>query len=316
MFRTILILTPFNPDGIGGAETFVKSLIQEASKKHEVILCTLKPRKKTWKGTSLKNLFSVYPLLMFKATLAVLKHRPDIIHAQGLISGLIAGLLKWTICPLTPVYITLLALYEFQKWPRWKLMFVKFTFFWCDKIFVEGENGKENIKWFNQEQKIQIFNHWVDQDRFKPADRLEKDRQGNKIKVLFVGRPIPEKGRHIIEEAERLINQPDKYEFTYVKNVSYEELPAIYQSHDILVVPSLYAEGYVRVVAEGASCGCKVIVSNKGSLPEMVYPWGLVREPISTEFAEAITIGINQPDVRDKFSVKNYEVFGREYEIA
>ncbi len=89
---------------------------------------------------------------------------------------------------------------------------------------------------------------------------------------------------------------------------------------DVIVIPSLYPEGYSRVVIESASCGCAVITSNKGSLPEMVKEFGQSIEPTPIKFAVAIPdkflkdwqeMAFNYAKVN--FSSKNAEVFLNEY---
>jgi glycosyltransferase involved in cell wall biosynthesis len=278
----VLILTPFPPEGVGGAETFVKALIKEASKENEITLCTLKIRHgKPWQGTSLKNMVSVFPKMAVSSFILCCSKSFQIIHAQGLIAGLVAVLLKKIF--RTKAYITLLALYDFDgKGLVSKVS--KFVLNNCDIIFVEGINGKKEVEsLIGSHICIRTFNHWCDQETFKPL----RERPVEKIRVLFIGRPIPEKGKHIIEGAERILNNP-KYEFVYVENMPYEKLPELYQSCHICCCPSLYSEGMTRVVTEAACCGCAVITSNCGSLPEQVAGWGLAIEPTPENFAKAI----------------------------
>ncbi len=336
--RNILILTPFYPPNVGGAETFTEGLVKESSKCHNITVLTFQPFKKksspyeelsnslriyrlpwlikqsgAWSGVSLKNMFSVIPQMAWKSVSLSLKNKYDIIHAQGLLSGLVAVLLK----KLFPckVYITLLALYGFSGQSSLFKNICKFIFSNCDVVFVEGANGKFDVAQVCDFRKIKQFSHWCDQNIFCPPET----RSSNKINVLFVGRPIPEKGRHIIEEAERILNNP-KYQFVYAENISYAVLPKLYQMAHIVVIPSLYPEGYSRVVIESASCGCALITSDKGSLPEMVRGWGIEINPTPQEFAYQIqkvhldTAGKQAYDYAVKnFSPKNAEVFINEY---
>ena len=345
MKKNILILTPFYLPNIGGAETFANELCNEASKWNHVTVLTFQPLKQTaknceeyyykegflkvyrmkwlikqsqsWKGVGLKNALSVMPLMVLNAILLFVKNKYDIIHSQGLLSGLVGVFLKKLF--KRKLFLTLLALYEFEKWSGIRLWIAKFILNNCDIIFVEGKNGKKDIESISNENKIRIFQHWANQDVFYPP----RERRRDKIVILFVGRPIPEKGRHIIEEAEVILNDP-KYEFIYVENISQSELAKIYQMAHIVVVPSLYAEGFSRVVAEAASCGCALITSNRGSLPEMIIPiqgnWCI--EPTPEKFAQAIinlsTINNKQGEkagimAKKYFSVKNAEVFLNEY---
>lgn len=231
-----------------------------------------------------------------------------------MISGLLAVTLKKVFS--YKVFVTLLALYEFDKRSKLFNAVAQFIFNNCDIIFVEGANGQRDIARLKQDDRVRQFHHWVDQDNFKPP---ESPRTRDKVRVLFIGRPIFEKGRHIIEDAERLL-EGKGYEFRYIENAPLEELPSHYQWADILCVPSLYAEGYVRVVAEGASCGCAIITSDRGSLPEMVKDFGISIQPHPRYFVIAIQI-FNKNEwiipyhyAQRNFSSKNAEVFLKEYE--
>lgn len=54
-----------------------------------------------------------------------------------------------------------------------------------------------------------------------------------------------------------------------------EELVGLLQQHKILVVPSRYDEPFGVVALEGIACGCVVVASSGGGLPEAVGPCGL-----------------------------------------
>src|SRR3990167_2223249 len=342
MPKKILILTPFYLPNIGGAETFTYQLVQEAKKWEHVTILTLqglrsrgkkyeeyyykrgslkihrlrwllKSQMGVWKGTPLVLSSVLVVQFLISTFFLTLKNHFHILHAQGLIGGMVAVILKKLF--KVKVFITLLALYEFDKKPKWFQQISRWIFKSCDIIFVEGENGKRDIHTVCQSEKIRTFNHWVDQNLFKPP----KQRLNDKIRVLFLGRPIPEKGRHIVEGAERLLNNP-KYEFTYLEDVSYKDLPDHYQRSHIVVVPSLYPEGYSRVVAEAASCGCAVITSDRGSLPEMVEDFGIVVEPTSNRIRYVLS-GFDYNHLshcayliaKRDFSSKNANVFLNEY---
>jgi glycosyltransferase involved in cell wall biosynthesis len=52
------------------------------------------------------------------------------------------------------------------------------------------------------------------------------------------------------------------------------ELADLLRRHKIMVVPSRYAEPFGVVALEGIACGCLVIGSNGGGLPEAIGPCG------------------------------------------
>ena len=68
------------------------------------------------------------------------------------------------------------------------------------------------------------------------------------------------------------------------EHVPYAELPALYSNADVFVWPSIY-EGWGFPPQEAMACGTPVIVSNGGSLPEVVGDAGIV-VPFSTDILE------------------------------
>lgn len=246
----------------------------------------------------------------------------DVIHAQGLIAAFVGIFLKRRL-HVKKMLVTILALYDFKDKPWWIGTLCAWVLNHYDKVFVEGETGEADLLAAGVDQhRIVLFQHWVNLDRFRPARKLHKG-----CVVLFVGRPIKIKGKHIIQAAEQRLFDLKGLKFVYIESVAFEKLPEIYRRADILVVPSLYSEGFSRVVAEGAASGCAVIASNRGSLYEMVSPFGMVIEPKPVWFAAMISAFYHQrkllrrANIRSRlyairrFSRKNAEVMTKEYDI-
>lgn len=319
--KKILILAPFYPPNLGGAETFAEGLARYLSKDHNVVVLAFKSFEgegigyeirndnlriirmdwgfkmgKAWSGTGIKNALRIIPKMLLNAIELQKKWKFDIVLCNGLNAGFIGAILK--VFYKMKVGCILLALYEFRKGFSILGTLAGGVLKRMDKIYVEGEGGVKDILPLGIDlkvipgmsvhylpRKIVQFQHWVDQEIFKPkahggyfmcgnVDReiMHKIEKERKIRVLFVGRPIFEKGIHLIKDVENAMK--GEVEFEFIQDVPYEELPKHYQMADVLVVPSLYAEGFVRVVAEGASCGCAVITSNMGSLNELVKDFG------------------------------------------
>lgn len=344
--RKILILTPFYPPNIGGAETFVMQLVNSAKKWFNIDVLTFQPFNKkapkyesyytkngyakifrmnwimrhgrVWQGFGIMNVLYVFPKMLWCAYWKCQFNNYDVIHAQGFISALVGVFLKKYFGG--KLYLTILALYDFNDRTKILKAVVRFILRNCDYIFVEGENGKKdlshvykNITIFSE--RVVVFNHWCDQNVFKPPVKREDDR----IRILFVGRPIKEKGMHIVKEAERKLNNP-KLEFIYVTDVEYKDLPKYYKMAHVVVVPSLYSEGFSRVVAEASCCGCAIITSDKGSLPEMVKGYGISTKPEVVHMMpyikgiDYISGGIISYEyAKENYSEKNAEVFLERY---
>ena len=302
--QSVLIITPFWY-GIGGGETFAHDLCKSLQKKYTVDVATI-PYTETWEGMDYVDGFKLMLRLLKNTIPAIWNNRYKKIYCLGLIASFVGFLLFWK-----RKYAVMLCLYDYNRWSPLSIMLNSFK-----KVFVEaGDPGvKEMITMGVHKNKLVKFEEWIDQSKFYPIIRYNR-----KLQVLFVGRPIRIKGRHIIEECER--EMKGLVDFIYVENVPYEELPIYYQNADICVVPSLYAEGSDRVVAEAASCGCVVIASNKGALEDMVMPFGYVIEPTARNFKDMILYIQRNPKrlekIRQKtieyakahFSEKNAEVF-------
>jgi glycosyltransferase involved in cell wall biosynthesis len=133
-------------------------------------------------------------------------------------------------------------------------------------------------------------------------------RQQHKVEhkmIAYFGRLIPEKGVHLLIEAlgqlkqyqwQLMMDDFDEYASDYNRRVrqliesaaildrvlfvnpSHTEIAAYMNAADIVCVPSVSApnwkEQYGRVAAEAMACGCTVVASNSGALPELLGQWG------------------------------------------
>lgn len=79
--------------------------------------------------------------------------------------------------------------------------------------------------------------------------------------------------REATEALARQLALRDRVHFAGPKRGA--ELVALLQQHKILVVPSRYDEPFGVVALEGVACGCVVVGSSGGGLPEAIGPCGL-----------------------------------------
>lgn len=127
---------------------------------------------------------------------------------------------------------------------------------------------------------------------------LNKERRND---LIFVGRLIRGKGVGVLIDAVRELaarglsrrltvigTGADQQEFeraaeglpvTFSGIKRDQELCEIISDHKIMVVPSLEPEPFGIVALEGLACGCLVVASNHGGLPEAVGPHGVLFEP-------------------------------------
>jgi glycosyltransferase involved in cell wall biosynthesis len=119
--------------------------------------------------------------------------------------------------------------------------------------------------------------------------------------LAFVGRLVSDKGADLLIEAMRLLSErglrpgltivgdgPEREALVertkelnlerqsrFLGSQSSAEIAQILSQHQILVVPSRLPEPFGIVALEGIACGCVVIGSAEGGLPEAIGPCGL-----------------------------------------
>ncbi len=116
--------------------------------------------------------------------------------------------------------------------------------------------------------------------------------------LLFVGRLVLGKGVEILLEALRILEtkgvsipltvvgdgaQRGRLEslaaglpVEFVGRKAPAELARVYNEHWVLAVPSMWDEPFGLVALEGIACGCAVIGSDDGGLPEAIGPCGRI----------------------------------------
>jgi glycogen(starch) synthase len=147
--------------------------------------------------------------------------------------------------------------------------------------------------------------------------------------LIFVGRLVSEKGLDVLFESlgwlrarglkprltivgsgpeEKLLQQVverlgihDQVVFVGAKRGA--ELAQILNHHKILVVPSRYDEPFGVVALEGIACGCVVVGSGGGGLPEAIGPCGITFPNGNVEaLANALEQLLAAPDERQRLA--------------
>jgi len=161
-----------------------------------------------------------------------------------------------------------------------------------DGLITASEAGKEQIvrSFGVDSRRIHLVHTGVDLESFCPDPNVPRDP----LRILFVGNAQdPRKGIRVLLEAMRLLppsvrlnivdqGEPEKTyapqlvaalgltgRVHFTGRLSLEELVAQYRRASVLVLPSRF-EGFGLPVVEALGCATPVVVTQAGSLPEVV----------------------------------------------
>lgn len=311
-----------------------------------------------WPGFNLFHKLEPYPILeflyltprLFIASFSFLlknKEKIDIIHAQGFNTSFIAKILSGIF--RKKFIVSTHAIYGLNPHSLMAKV-IKWTLKSANKILTLSEPSKEELIQIGlPKNKINRYKYWVNQNIFKPLDKTEAKKSlgwDGKFIVLFVGRFIKIKGIDILLEVARQSCKDIYFAFIgdgpleqeikktsrhlskvlYIGKIDNRNLPLYYNASDILLIPSLYEEGFGRVILEAVSCGVPVIGSRKGGIPEALSKnVGILIPPTISEIKR--TIGALYRDrnklkklaencrkyAEEKFSTKNALLITKNY---
>lgn len=94
----------------------------------------------------------------------------------------------------------------------------------------------------------------------------------------------PEK--ELMENRSRELGIYDQIRFTGA--LEQDEIAQELNQHKVMVVPSVWDEPFGIVALEGLACGCKVVVSNRGGLPEAVEKHGWLLENLEPDYMAGV----------------------------
>jgi len=168
---------------------------------------------------------------------------------------------------------------------RWYLKTLgQWTFNQADVVFCYTEVDKGRVRELGVDSRIEVVANGIDTERFTPEGPESALVDTDGPVVLFVGRLADGKRPWLAIEAfeEVLVKYPDaelylcgdgglrgeletqvnelgiEESVTFLGHVPYDEMPKVYRSGDVLVLPSR-AEGVPRTVLEAMASGTRVV---------------------------------------------------------
>lgn len=250
----------------------------------------------------------------------------DVIHAHSHLyfSTNLAALKRRT--GEVPLAITNHGLYS-QSAPehvfRWYLKTLgRWTFNQADVVFCYTDVDKHRLRELGVRSRIEVVPNGIDTERFTAEGPVSEMIDADGPVVLFVGRLVEGKRPSLAVEAfdsvldeypdaelylcgdgplrENLVRQIENLgispSVTFLGHVPYEDMPKVYRSGDVLVLPSR-AEGVPRTVLEAMASGTRVVISNLEQV-NSVFEGGIKTVPSSdaAAFSREITNELgNQP---------------------
>lgn len=234
----------------------------------------------------LLNFLYITPYLLVRSIIWFIVNRPhiDTVHSHGLNAALIGNILKKLFrIPrhITSIYST----YDNVPLNSISTQLLVNILNHTDCVLTQSDQSvKQLTKLGVSKNNIFRYFHWIDLNRFKPIQKSPTE-----FSVLFIGRLIPPKNALTLATLAskfpkikfNFIGTGPQYEdikklskissnINLIGDVSYQQLPRYYQQASVFCLPSIYQEGWGRVLAESVACGTPVVCSNLGGTTEAV----------------------------------------------
>jgi glycosyltransferase involved in cell wall biosynthesis len=197
----------------------------------------------------------------------------------------------------------------------------RWTFNQADVVFCYTETDKERVRSLGVDSRIEVVPNGIDTDRFTPEGPKSELIDHDGPVVLFVGRLVEGKrpGDAVAAFDQVLDEVPDarlcfcgngplreelesdaanhgiRDRVFFLGHVPYDEMPRVYRSGDVLVLPSR-AEGVPRTVLESISSGAPVVVNDLPQVRDVIGDRGTTTDTTdSAGFADRIVEWISRP---------------------
>ncbi len=342
--RVALLTWNYPPKLAGGTEIATQIIARHlAHRGHEVLVVTTRDTGlseesmeqgfRIYRVKSLKPKLLKYVFFCFKTVLISKRFRPDLIHAQAIITGLPALIAKRVTGRPYLVWARGGDVYSpgLFKGPISRAIIQN-----ADSVIaLTADMKKEMQKVCNRD--IHVIGNGVEPERFARPGKTEargKLHIGADEKVLiFAGSLVPVKGLIYLIEAVNIITQQqpearllilgdgkERHSLetlvarlglekcvTFTGRVDNAAVPEFLAAADVFVLPSL-SEGFPNVIAEAMACGLPVVCTRIRGIPEIVADGvnGFLVAPRNpAELADKIVSLLSNGALREEISATN-----------
>ncbi len=184
----------------------------------------------------------------------------------------------------------------------------RFTMKYVDRFICYSKRAKKCLtKEGVNPKKISVIRLGVDLSKFKVLSSKFKINQyeNKKVRVLFVGRDVPEKGLSDLRAAIKQCDNSTNIELLVAGKIPYEQMPEVYQLADIFAMPSkttkTWEEQYGMVLIEAMASGLPILAYGSGAIPELLGRAGaLAKEGSIDKLTKALESLVASPEKRRK----------------
>ena len=169
--------------------------------------------------------------------------------------------------------------------------FLKYAFKYCDSVIAISKSVNDSfLEYGYSQEKIKVIYNGVNCERFSS---LELKRENNPVKLVYVGRLIPQKGVDRLIKAVSLLKAKDRVQCDIVgdgpakdslMNMASDlkvqdkvvfhgtrrDVDAFLGRASFFIHPAKWEEGFGIAVVEAMSAGVIPIAFNKGAIPEII----------------------------------------------
>lgn len=349
--RILRVAQETYPEVMGGGAYHIHAMSRDqAAMGHDVTLVTVdredKPKREGRHGYTVIRKSVTFELLNNQFSLDLANYLRtvndhDIVHAHShsYFATTIAALMSKRF--QAPLAITNHSL-DTQRAPPWLSAthlrtMGRWTLNQADVVFCYTEEEKKRARRLGITGRIEVISNGINHNRFTPEGETSPLIDPNVTSVLFVGRLVDGKRpQDVIKafakvdsrndaclylcgdgplraELEALAGSHGVKNIDFFGEIPYEDIPSLYRSADVVVLPSR-VEGVPRVVLEALATETPVVTSELPQIESLVTQAGFtvpVEKP--SELADALSELLSDPELRTMLGEKGRQLIKESY---